>query len=133
MDTPFLIRFLLFVNFLYAEATIVVFGARIEALGNSKCRRGFIRQRSIAIDLLHEISPNRQSHRGTLTHAHGVEMDVAILAAYPNTTDKLRREAHEPGVGITVSGTRLATDLSLPYPRRQPPSAPQASCWHSRN
>ena len=40
-------------------------------------------------------------------------MDVAVFAAHPAATDKLRRESHEPSIGVAIGGTRLAANLAL--------------------
>ena len=42
-----------------------------------------VAQRLILIYLLHIGSPDRQSHGGTLSVGHRVEVDVAVLATYP--------------------------------------------------
>ena len=42
---------------------------------------------------------------------HGVEVDVALFAAYPHARYQLGREAHKPAVGIVVGGAGFATHL----------------------
>ena len=85
----------------------VVIGWHIELHGRT------VAQRWVGINLLHEDSPDRQSHGGSLTHTHGVEVDVALLAAYPATAHQLRSKGDEPTVAVVVGSTRLGTNLAL--------------------
>ena len=57
-----------------------------------------VAQRGIGIHLLHEDSPDRQRHGSTLTHTHGIEVDIALLTAYPAATYQLRSKGDEPTV-----------------------------------
>ena len=72
-----------------------------------------VSQTVVGIKLLHVICPYRQSHSGTLSHLHGVEVDVAIVAAYPHSTDKSGSDTHKPCIAIVVGSTGLATYLAL--------------------
>ena len=62
----------------------------------------------VCVDLLHEVGPDGQGHGGALSHAHGVEVYVAILASYPAAADELWGEAYEPGVGVAVGCSGLS-------------------------
>ena len=72
-----------------------------------------VAQRDIGIHLLHEDSPDRQRHSGTLPHTHGIEVDIAILTAYPAATYQLRSKGDKPSITVVIGGTRLGTYLSL--------------------
>ena len=84
----------------------VVIGWHIELHGRT------VAQRRVGINLLHEDSPNRQCHGGTLTHTHRIEVDITLLAAYPATAHQLRRKGDEPTITVVVGSTRLGTNLS---------------------
>ena len=55
-----------------------------------------------------ELCPDGQCHRSTLTFRCAVEMDGALFATYPCTTDESGSEGHEPAIGVVVGSTRLA-------------------------
>ncbi len=89
-------------------------GARIVIVRQYQTSRsGLIAQRRVGINLLHEDGPDRKRHGGSLSHTHGVEVDIAVLASYPAATYQLRSEANKPSVTVVVGGTRLGTYLSL--------------------
>ena len=85
----------------------VVIGRDIKLHGRT------VAQRDIGLHLLHKDSPDRQRHGGTLTHTHGIEVDIAILTAYPAATYQLRSKADKPSITVVIGGTRLGTNLSL--------------------
>ena len=70
-------------------------------------------QRRVSINLLHEYCPDRQSHGSTLTHTHGIEVDITLLTTYPAATYELWSKADKPTVAIIVGSTGLGANLSF--------------------
>ena len=50
----------------------------------------------IGIHFLHVETIDGEGGTRTLAESHSVEVDVSLLATYPNTGDKIRGESHEP-------------------------------------
>lgn len=65
-------------------------------------------QRRVGINLLHEYRPDRQSHGSTLTHTHGIEVDITLLTTYPAATYELWSKADKPTIAVIIGSTGLA-------------------------
>ena len=84
-------------------------------------------QRRVGINLLHEYRPDRQSHGSTLTHTHGIEVDITLLTTYPAATYELWSKADKPTVAVVIGSTGLGANLSF-----QVITVAQSSCRTSR-
>ena len=67
----------------------------------------------VAKDTLEEVTAHRKSGSRTLTQGSGAEVETAVFASYPGTNYQLRAHTHEPGIGMVVGGTSLATELGI--------------------
>ena len=62
---------------------------------------------------IQEIATYGQGRAASLAQRTGSEMDAAIFATDPCSNHKIGADAHKPGIGVVVAGSRLATKLSV--------------------
>src|SRR5574344_1367753 len=67
----------------------------------------------ITINFSHEISPNRESHRCSLTHRHIIKVNITVFTTNPNTRYKLWSKSHKPSITVFIRSTSLSSNFSL--------------------